>query len=65
MQDLERARTGVGQKISDKNKVISAKKEKAKETHPILKESQLKLGESVKIVSIGHSCFARSLNRYH
>ena len=53
MQDLERARTGVGQKISDKNKAISAKKEKAKETHPILKESQLKLGESVKIVSMG------------
>ena len=53
MQDLERARTGVGQKISDKNKAISVKKEKAKETHPILKESQLKLGESVKIVSMG------------
>ena len=52
MQDLERARTGIGQKISDKNKAIQ-KKEKPKETHPILKESQLKLGESVKIVSMG------------
>ncbi len=53
--DLERARTSVGQKISDKNKAISnsSKNEKAKETHPILKESQLKLGESVKIVSMG------------
>ncbi|WP_026651494.1 endonuclease MutS2 [Butyrivibrio proteoclasticus] len=53
MQDLERARTSVGQKVSDKNKAMSAKKEKPKETHPILKESQLKLGESVKIVSMG------------
>ncbi|MBQ9302546.1 endonuclease MutS2 [Butyrivibrio sp.] len=53
IQDLERARTNVGQKISDKNKAISKKAEKAKETHPILKESQLKLGESVKIVSMG------------
>lgn len=53
MQDLERARTKVGQKISDKNKEIAARKETSKETHPILKESQLKLGESVKIVSMG------------
>lgn len=53
IQDLERARTNVGQKISDKNKAISKKAEKTKETHPILKESQLKLGESVKIVSMG------------
>ncbi len=55
INDLERARTNVGQKISDKNKAISksAKNEQAKETHPILKESQLKLGESVKIVSMG------------
>lgn len=53
MQDLERARTKVGQKISDKNKAIAARKETSKETHPILKESQLKLGESVKIVSMG------------
>ena len=53
MQDLERARTSVGQKISDKNKSISKKVEKPKETHPILKESQLKLGETVKIVSMG------------
>jgi DNA mismatch repair protein MutS2 len=52
MQDLERKRTSLGQKISDKNKA-AAKKEKPRETHPILKESQLKLGESVKIVSMG------------
>lgn len=51
--DLERARTNVGQKISDKNKKISASKDNQKQTHPILKESQLKLGESVKIVSMG------------
>jgi DNA mismatch repair protein MutS2 len=52
MQDLERTRTSLGQKISDKNKAIS-KKETPKENHPILKESQLKLGESVRIVSMG------------
>ncbi len=53
IQDLERARTNVGQKISDKNKAISKKKEAVSPSHPILKESQLKLGESVKIVSMG------------
>ncbi|WP_034444921.1 endonuclease MutS2 [Butyrivibrio sp. AE2032] len=52
MQDLERTRTSLGQKISDKNKAI-AKKEKPKENHPVLKESQLKLGETVRIVSMG------------
>ncbi|RKM58757.1 endonuclease MutS2 [Butyrivibrio sp. CB08] len=52
MQDLERERTKLTQKISDKNKA-AAKADKPKETHPILKESQLKLGESVKIVSMG------------
>ncbi len=52
MQDLERTRTSLGQKISDKNKAI-AKKEKPKEKHPVLKESQLKLGETVRIVSMG------------
>ena len=52
MQDLERTRTSLGQKISDKNKAISGK-EKPKEDHPVLKESQLKLGESVRIVSMG------------
>ena len=53
IQDMERARTNVGQKISDKNKAISRKKEDTNRTHPLLKESQLKLGESVKIVSMG------------
>lgn len=52
MQDLERTRTSLGQKISDKNKAI-AKKEKPKENHLVLKESQLKLGETVRIVSMG------------
>lgn len=53
IQDLERARTNIGQKVSDKNKKISVSKDAQKQTHPILKESQLKLGESVKIVSMG------------
>ncbi len=52
MQDLERERTKLSSKISDKNKA-AAKKEQPKEAHPILKESQLKLGESVRIVSMG------------
>ena len=52
MQDLERTRTKLNEKISDKNKAISKKKELPTD-HQILKESQLKLGESVKIVSMG------------
>ncbi|WP_022764814.1 endonuclease MutS2 [Butyrivibrio sp. XPD2006] len=52
MQDLERTRTKLNEKISDKNKAISKKKEIPAD-HKILKESQLKLGESVKIVSMG------------
>ena len=51
-QDLERTRTKLNEKISDKNKAISKKKELPAD-HQILKESQLKLGESVKIVSMG------------
>ncbi|WP_026521344.1 endonuclease MutS2 [Butyrivibrio sp. VCB2001] len=52
MQDLERTRTKLNEKISDKNKAITKKKELPAD-HQILKESQLKLGESVKIVSMG------------
>ena len=53
MQDLERARTSVGQKVSEKNKAAAAKKEAPVPSHKVLKESQLKLGETVKIVSMG------------
>ncbi len=52
MQDLERTRTNLSQKISDKNKAI-VKKEKPMEDHAVLKESQIKLGETVRIVSMG------------
>lgn len=52
MQDLERTRTSLNQKISDKNKAMSVKP-KVQDDHPVLKESQLKLGESVRIVSMG------------
>ena len=52
MQDLERERTNLNQKISKKNEA-AAKEDKPKPTHPVLKESDLKLGESVKIVSMG------------
>ena len=52
IQNLERDRTKIGQKVSDKNKAIS-KKDTPKQVHPVLKESQLKLGETVRIVSMG------------
>lgn len=54
MQDLERARTKVNQKISERNEKLSSKnKNDDKPTHPVLKASQLRLGDSVKIVSMG------------
>ncbi len=52
MKDLERTRTNLTQKISDKNKAV-AQKAPVPSDHQILKESQIKLGESVKIVSMG------------
>lgn len=53
MQELERQRTALNKKISDRNSQAARETPAAKETHPILKESQLKLGESVRIVSMG------------
>ena len=52
LQDLERTRTSLGQKISDKNKA-AARKVKPVENHDVLKESQIKLGETVRILSMG------------
>nr|MCR4903634.1 endonuclease MutS2 [Butyrivibrio sp.] len=52
IQDLERARTSLNKKISEKNEKLTVKKENTA-SHPALKPSQLKLGESVKIVSMG------------
>ncbi len=52
IQDLERARTKVSKNISEKNAKITLVPAKAP-THPILKASQLRLGDSVKIISMG------------
>ena len=51
IKDLEKSRQKVRDKISEKNDKLSLKAEKP--THKLLKPSQIKLGESVKIVSMG------------
>lgn len=51
MKDMEKARTKVRDKISEKNSKLSSKD--AKPTHKILKATQLKLGDMVKVVSMG------------
>ncbi len=53
IQDLDRARTKVSQKISEKNSKLSAANANKDITHPILKENQIRIGESVRIVSMG------------
>ncbi|MCR5657243.1 MAG: endonuclease MutS2 [Butyrivibrio sp.] len=53
MQELERARQGVNQKISAKNEKLAIKNKKDKATHKALKPSQIKLGDSVRIISMG------------
>lgn len=51
IKDLEQSRQKVRDKISEKNDKLSLKAEKP--THKVLKPGQIKLGESVKIVSMG------------
>lgn len=51
MKDMEKARTKVRDKISEKNSKLTSKD--AKPTHKILKATQLKLGDMVKVVSMG------------
>ena len=51
IQDLEKARTKVRDKISEKNAKLATTPEKP--THKILKPTQLKLGDMVKVVSMG------------
>lgn len=51
MKDLEKSRQKVRDKISEKNEKLSLKADAP--THKLLKPSQIKLGESVKIVSMG------------
>jgi DNA mismatch repair protein MutS2 len=51
MKDMEKARTKVRDKINEKNAKLSVKE--AKPTHKLLKPNQLKLGDMVRVVSMG------------
>ncbi|MCM1267666.1 MAG: endonuclease MutS2, partial [Bacteroidales bacterium] len=51
IQELEKSRRKVHDKISEKNEKLALKQEKP--THKTLKPNQLRLGDSVKIVSMG------------
>lgn len=51
MKEMEKARTKVRDKISEKNSKIS--QQAANPTHKILKPSQIKPGDMVKVVSMG------------
>ena len=53
MQELERARQSVNKKISDKNQKLSIKSKPAEAGRKKLKPTQIKLGESVRIISMG------------
>ncbi len=51
MKDLEKSRQKVRDKISEKNTKLTSAADKP--THKLLKPGQLKLGDSVKVVSMG------------
>ena len=51
MKDLEKSRQKVRDKISEKNDKLALKN--SKPTHKLLKPNQLKLGDSVKVISMG------------
>lgn len=51
IKDLEKSRRRVHEKISEKNEKLTLKNEKP--THKVLKPNQIRLGDSVKIVSMG------------
>ena len=51
MKDLEKSRQKVRDKISEKNDKLALKN--SKPNHKLLKPNQLKLGDSVKVVSMG------------
>lgn len=51
MKDLEKSRQKVRDKITEKNEKLSLKADKP--THKLLKPNQIKLGDSVKVVSMG------------
>ena len=51
LKDLEKSRQNVRDKISEKNSKLTLNVEKP--THKLLKPNQIKLGDSVKVVSMG------------
>lgn len=51
IKDLEKSRRKVHDKISEKNEKLALKNEKP--THKVLKPNQIRLGDSVKVVSMG------------
>ena len=51
IQELDRKRSKLNEKISKKNEKLAYKN--TEPTHKVLKESQIRLGDSVKIVSMG------------
>ncbi len=51
IKDLEKSRRKVSEKISEKNEKLSLKA--GKPTHKTLKPNQIRLGDSVKVVSMG------------
>ena len=53
IQELDRERSKLNKHISDKNQKLSVSSNDKDKGHKILKESQIRLGDSVKIVSMG------------
>lgn len=53
IQELDRERSKLNKHISDKNQKLSVTANSKDDGHKILKESQIRLGDSVKIVSMG------------
>lgn len=53
MRDLEAARTDIRKKINDTDEKLSIKNNKAQTPHQSVKPNQLKLGDSVKVLSMG------------
>lgn len=53
IQELDRERSKLNKHISDKNQKLSVSANDKDKGHKILKESQIRLGDSVKIVSMG------------
>lgn len=53
IQELDRERSKLNKHISDKNQKLSVAASDKDKGHKILKESQIRLGDSVKIVSMG------------